>query len=116
MLGYWNAEDNGQFIAITIEDDGQCHFGHAWWASEGDMIGYLQQPVTGDPDGIVSIHLYYEGLRNDATGVLFPALDEDALFDLSRIDEGVIGWKHDGAWEYFRYGGATMEEAAPRYE
>ena len=108
MLGYWTADDNTRGIGVIITDDGQCFFGYGWWASEWGMVGYLQKPVTGDPDGIVNIHLFYEG--NDNEELSIPAQDEDQLFDLSRIDEGVIGWKHDGGWESFHYAGATTED------
>lgn len=115
-VGYWNSADQRQFISISRMDGGIYYFSYAYWYSEVDLVGYLRMPATGDPDGIVSIHLFYEGYESDETGYSMPAVDTDVLFDLSKAADGMIRCDISGAWEDFSYGGATMDEAMPPYE
>ena len=72
--------------------------------------------ITGDPEGMVSIHLHFDGYESTDTGYSMPSVDDDMQFDLSHADEGVIGWNFYGDWTRFDYGGKTMEEAMPSYE
>ena len=115
-VGYWNSADQKRFIGISRMDGGIYYFTYAYWYSEVDLVGYLRVPVTGDPNGIVSIHLYYEGYESEETGYSMPAVDTDVLFDLSKAAENVIRCNISGVWEDFSYGGATMDAAMPPYE
>lgn len=115
-VGFWNSEDKRRFIGVTRMDDGLYYFTAGFWYSEADLVGYLQQPITGDSKGTVSMHLFFEGYVSEETGYSMPSIDDDMQFDLSRTDEGVIRWKFYGDWMEFHYGGLTMEEAMPSYE
>ena len=115
-VGFWNSPDKKTFIGVTRMDQGLYYFQHGYWYSEADYVGYLQQPAKGDPDGTVSVHLYFEGFESGETGYSMPSIDADILFDFSRLDEGVLWWNFSGEWEDFTYGGATMEEAMPSFE
>lgn len=115
-VGYWNSTDQTEFISVTRMDGGIYYFTTGYWYSEMDLVGYLRKPVTGDPDGIVSVHMYYEGYVSEETGYSMPSVDTDVLFDLSRAADGVIRCNISGAWEEYRFGGDTMDEAMPPYE
>ena len=115
-VGYWNSADQTRFIGITRMDGGIYYFTTGYWYAEMDLVGYLRKPVTGDPDGIVSMHLYYEGYESAETGYSMPSVDTDVLFDLSNAASGVIRCDLSGSWEEYRFGGDTMDEAMPPYE
>ena len=115
-VGFWTSDDNKRFIGVTRMDGGLYYFTSGYWYSEADLVGYLQQPMTGDPNGTVSVHLYFEGYVSEETGFSMPSVDDDMQFDLSDVDADVIKWNFYGEWVTFRYGGKTMEEAMPSDE
>ena len=112
LMGYWNTEDDRGLLSVTYEDDGGYTLRLGYWYSEFTMMGYLRQPVKGDPEGVVSIWLYYEGYESEV-GYSMPALDHAVRFDLSEIDDGYLRWSNGAEWTVFYYAGATMDEAMP---
>lgn len=114
-VGFWSSPDLKRFIGVSRMEGGLYYFTTGNWYSEMDVVGYLQQPVNGDPDGVVSVHLYFEGYEGE-DGYVIPAADTDMLFDMSGAADGVIKWNLYGEWEEYRYAGATMDEAIPPYE
>lgn len=111
MTGYWNNDDNTVVLSITREDDGRYILKLGYWFSEIVLMGYLQQPAEGDPDGVVSVWMYYEGYDSDTYSM--PSQDGAEKFDLSGIGDGILRWHNNGAWHEYRYAGATSEEAQP---
>ena len=83
-----------------------------YWYSEVVIAGYLQQPVKGDPDGVVSVWRFYEG-EEGIEGPSMPPQNGAERFDLSDLSSGILRWQNDGNWYEYHYAGATMEEAAP---
>ena len=78
---------------------------------QGKVMGYLRAPVKGDPDGEITLTLYFEGI--DSEGYSFPSLNDPISFDLSQIADGMLTWSFGGASQSVTYAGATMEEAIP---
>ena len=112
MVGCWNSGDNATFICISRKEDGGYHFTHGRWYSDFGIIGDLIAPFRGDPQGQISIRLFYES--DDASGEsLVPSVDEDLTFDLSRLADKQLRERSDSDWETFYYAGATMDEAIP---
>ncbi len=110
LCGFWNNEDNTQFIQIS-QVDGGFYFTSGYWYSEADMVGYLQGPVTGDPTGKITLRLYYEGYESDSYPM--PAQDGEIVFDLSLADAYILTWEYGGFSQQVHFAGDTMEQALP---
>ena len=113
LQGVWNSADDTMLISISPEEDGSCFFALGYWFSEYVLKGYLRQPIKGDPDGIVSVWLFYEGEDGGDFFSDIPSMDEAISFDLSDYENGVLRWNNGEHWIDFYYGGATMDEAMP---
>ena len=113
LHGVWNSTDDTMLISISHEEDGSYLFELGYWFSEYVLKGYLRQPITGDPDGIVSVWLFYEGEDGGDFFSDIPPMDEAISFDLSDYENGRLRWNNGEHWIDFYYGGATMDEAMP---
>ena len=111
LCGFWNNEDNTQFIGISQVDGGGFYFTSGYWYSEADLVGYLQGPATGDPAGKITLRLYYEGYESENFSM--PAQDGEIVFDLSQADASVLTWEYGGFSQQMHFAGDTMEQALP---
>lgn len=111
LTGYWNTADDTQFVSVTKMEGGLYYLTAGYWYSEAHLMGYLRAPVKGDPDGEITLTLYFEGI--DSEEYDFPPLNDPISFDLSQIADGRLTWSFGGDSETVTYAGASMEEAIP---
>ena len=112
MVGCWNSDDSTSLLNISRTGDGRYLMQLGYWYSEIVMEGYLQQPVRGDPNGVVSIWLFYEGYESEL-GFSMPSQNGAEEFDLSGLGDGLLRRRNGDVWYNYHYAGATLEEAMP---
>ena len=113
LTGCWNTADGSRFFCVQKQADGRYLLTVGNWFSEADLFAYLQSPVRGDPNGEVSVHLFYAP-EGDGGGMNYGGLDTDVRADLTKANNGTVLWLFESGWESFRYAGATMDEATPQ--
>ena len=111
LAGCWNTADDTQFVCVTKMEGGLYYLTAGYWYSEADLMGYLRAPVKGNPDGEITLTLYFEGV--DSEFYSYPPLNDPISFDLSQIGSGKLTWTFGGESKAVTYAGATMEEAIP---